>query len=184
VLTVLRQRPAEHVVEAAEAPHPRRLLLHVRPHGLGVAGAPERRFAGEALVEHAAERVHVGPRVHVVAPDLLGGEVVERADDTARVGRGPAELLRDAEVGEVRVIVPVQEDVRGLHVAVHERPAVRGVERAGHLGEDRQGACRAELPLVGQEGAQVPPLHEAHREVEVAVVLPRLVYRDDVRVVE
>ncbi len=51
----------------------------------------------EALVEHAGERVEVGAAVDLLAADLLGGDVVERAERRAgleRPGRRLAEALR------------------------------------------------------------------------------------------
>ena len=46
-----------------------------------LAVAHERRLSGEALVEHAAERVDVGARVDGPALDLLRGGVVEGAEE-------------------------------------------------------------------------------------------------------
>ena len=43
------------------------------------------------------------------------------------------------------------EDVRGLHVAVDEAAPVGGVERAGDLRDERDGALRVEPPLAGDE---------------------------------
>ena len=54
--------------------------------------ALERRLAGQALVQHAAERVDVGARVDRLAADLLGRDVVERA---RRAGRSPVRPALD-----------------------------------------------------------------------------------------
>ena len=94
--------------------------------------------AGEALIEHARQRVLVAAGVDALAGDLLGGEVVERAHEPAGVGRHAAELLAHAEVGQVGVVVVVDQDVGRLDVAVHERGPVRRVERARDLPEQRQ----------------------------------------------
>ncbi len=59
VVAVLGERLAQHRVERGVALQRRRLLLHVRPQRLGLGRAPERRRAGQALVQHAGERVHV-----------------------------------------------------------------------------------------------------------------------------
>ena len=81
----LRHRPRDHAVdrlwEAAPCPaRPGRLLLEVRP-GLRESRATgEDPFAGEALVEHAAERVDVRAAVDRQAFELLGREVGRRAD--------------------------------------------------------------------------------------------------------
>ncbi len=58
-----------------------RFLMHMRPEERDVGRAGEGRLPGQALVEDAAERVEIGLRFHVAAGDLLGGDVLERADD-------------------------------------------------------------------------------------------------------
>ena len=184
VLPVLRERLAKHRVEPPAATKRRRLVLHVRPHRLGLGCAPEWRLAGETLVEHAPERVAVRARVDGFAADLLGRQVVERPDEPAGVRGVSAELLRDPEVGQVRVVAVVEEHVRGLHVAVDERPPVRGVEGVGHLGQDAKRSLRAQLALAVEDASEVVALDEAHRQVELPVVLAGLVDRDHVRMVE
>ena len=58
------------------------------------------------------------------------------------------------------------------------------VESAGYLGEDRERSLGRELALALEDRLQVAPLDVAHRQVELAVPLARLVDRDDVWVVE
>ena len=66
----------------------------------------ERPLSGQALVEHAAERVDVGTAVDIATVDLLGWDVVERPDQAsvprqaARRGQVPGE----AEVAEIRML--------------------------------------------------------------------------------
>jgi hypothetical protein len=145
--------------------------------------------AGERLVEHAAERVDVGAAVDAGALDLLGRDVVDRADPHARL-RQPAlraGVLGEAEVGEVGVIGAVavgDQDVGGLDVAVDEPARVRDVERAADLHEDRRGAAWVEPAGALDERAQVGALDEAHRDEQQAVDLARVVDRHDVRVLE
>src|SRR5262249_465048 len=54
-------------------------------------------------------------------------------------GGGEAEVVAQAvgepEVGDVRLTLGIEEDVRGLHVAVEEAPAVRDVYGAGDRDE-------------------------------------------------
>ena len=151
----------------------------------------ERRRAGQALEEEAAERVHVCASVDALAPDLLGRHVVDRAHPLRllhwRVG------LRDAfgqpEVCEVDVVGTLMarlggdQDVRGLHIAVDEASGVRCVERACDLRHEREGLRRSERsPL--EEDLHVLALDEAHRDEDPPVRLTGLIDRDDVRVVE
>ena len=60
---------------------------------------------------------------------------------------------------------------------------VRRVERARHLLEDRDGPVELELPL-GDQLLEVAAADVAHGDVDDAVLLARVVDRDDARVVE
>ena len=96
---------------------------------------PERRLAGEQFVEDRAQAVNVGGGADLgtVAGGLLGGHVAGRAGDHARGRRLGAghENLGQAEVGHVGLVVAVQEDVRGLQVAMHHALGVQMVDRPG-----------------------------------------------------
>ena len=74
--------------------------------------------------------------------DLLRAHVRERAEQLARrrhrVARGFA--AREPEVGELHAPARVDEDVRGLDVAVQDADLVRGVQRARDVDQDPQVA--------------------------------------------
>ena len=80
----------------------------MRPHDLLVRASLERRTPGEALIEHAPERVLVGGAEHGLLLDLLLVQHVEWecAEDRPRHGQsGPsAHVLRDAEVSQVHML--------------------------------------------------------------------------------
>jgi hypothetical protein len=101
----------------------------------GVGGAPERRRASQALVQEAGERVLVGPAVDLFAFDLLRRDVGGRPERKIRAERGGlvGEAPRQPEVGEVRVVACVEEDVGRLDVAVDEAASMRRVERTSDL---------------------------------------------------
>ncbi len=65
-------------------------------------------------------------------------------------GRGGA---GDAEIGEHGVAVG-EENVVGLHVAMHEPLAVRIVERAADFAHDAQSVGQGEPSILGQPVAQ------------------------------
>ena len=129
-----------------------RLVLQVRPHHADLLVAREGQVAGQALEEHAGQRVLVAATGGLGALDLLGSDVVDGADEGpgGRELDGRGGVLRQAEVGQVAVLGPVgagvarDEDVAGLDVAVDEAADVRGVERAGDLGGDRERALGLE----------------------------------------
>ena len=86
-------------------------------------------------------------------------------------------------VGAVRARARVEQNVRRLHVAVHETARVGCVQRARHLREQSRRVGRIE-PAALQPVSQVAPLDVAHGDEEEVVRGPRLVDRDDVRVVD
>ena len=106
-----------------------------------LALAFERTATGEAGEEDAAERVDVGSCVERSALDLLGRDVVDRADEPPVAGQaaGRGEVPGEAEVADVRMVALRgcgDQDVARLHVAVHEPCRVGRVEGAA---QDRSG---------------------------------------------
>jgi hypothetical protein len=61
---------------------------------------------------------------------------------------------------------------------------VRGVERLRDLREKVDGPLRLQCSLPGDDLREIGAFDEAHGEKEHAVLLARLIDRDDVRVVE
>ena len=171
VLLLLGERAGEDGVEARIGGKRGRRLLHVRPQKLGFRRAVEGRLPLEALVQDAGERVLVRAPVDLFASDLLGGEVVEGADELPRLRRGPPDLLGQPEVGQIGLPRLVQEHVGGLHVAVHETAAMGGIERFGDLAADAQCALGRELALPAQERLQVLALDVARGQVQLSCLL-------------
>jgi hypothetical protein len=164
-----------------------RHLLQVRVDDRDVGASTERRRAGQTFVEHARQRIDVGATVDLLAPDLLGRDVVDRAEELSR-GRGSGRLgLRKAEVGDERVLVrrrPLDQDVGGLHVAVHEPSLVRSIECSRHLLEQVERAKRPERAVAAHERFQIRARDEAHRLPQDSVGLSGAEHRHDARVVE
>ncbi len=77
-----------------------------------------------------------------------------------------------------------EQDVRGLDVAVDDPARVRGVERAGDLGDDVHRAAGVETAGGADERPQVRAVDVAHGDVERALVLARVVDRDHVGVID
>ena len=187
---ILRHRPLDDRVESRrQARHGlgerRRVRIHVRPQRRELVLAPVRGPAGEGLEQDAAERVDVGARSDRHSLDLLRCRVVDRAHPRAGA-RQPADragVLRQAEVGQIYVVLAGQQDVGRLDVAMDQVALVRSVKGTCNLTDEMHRARGRQRSAV--DGlAQVRSLHPAHRDVESAVGLARLVHRDDVRVID
>ena len=101
------------------------VLAHDLGGGLAAVGDP----AGHHVVERGAQAVDVGPDVDVgLAADLLGADVVGRADRHAGLGQAPFLVVGQpgqAQVGELDAAVLGQDHVLGLDVAVDQARAGR-----------------------------------------------------------
>ena len=163
----------------------------MREHHREIRVAPERRLPDQALVEHAAERVHVRPPVDFLSGDLLGCDVVDRAQQMAVVAESGllGDPLREAEVRQVDVVgavgagAHVEEHVGGLHVAMDETARVRRVQGARDLCEDADRVRRVQTAAL-ETLFEVTPLDVAHGDEEDVLGRPGLVDRDDVRMVD
>ena len=195
-LVVLRERPGDHGIETLGQPRgalarPGWVVLQVRPQELDPRGPRKRHLAGQALVEDAAERVHVGLRGDGLAFHLFRCDVLERADEPACVG---AVLLlgaaRQAEVGEVDVArevvagVTVEENVARLDIAMDQPLGVAGVEGHCHPLQDRKRVGRLESPPLIEQRLEIAALDVTHGEVEEPLCLPGFVDRDHLGLLE
>ena len=123
-----------------------------------------------------------------VAPGLLGREVGGGAHHRADLGEvlvgvggdGPG----DAEVGHLHLAGRRDEDVAGLHVAVHDAVAVGEAEGGGDVGADVGGAVGVQRALGAEDLRQGAPVDVLHDDEVGAVGLAPVVDADDVGVVE
>jgi hypothetical protein len=147
-----------------------------------------RRIAREQLEEHRTERVDVARRSDdLIAGRLLGAHVVGRADAQPRLGQArPARRShreRDAEVPHDR-LPRLDQDVRGLDVAVDHAVLVRVFERARHRHREAYRLVHGQLLLAVQAIPERLAFHERHHVEEEAGGLAGVVQRQDVRVLE
>ena len=150
--------PLERLCERAQrVGHLDRLADAGHERGDGGVGR-ERHRAGDRLDEHEAERVDVGPAVDRLALGLLGRGVAGGAEHGAlrlgpgRLGQRPGQ----AEVGDAQAALLAEEQVGGLHVAVHEAAPVGVVERPGGLEADEERLGRAEAAALVEDAAEAP----------------------------
>ena len=94
-------------------------LVHHLEHGI----IGEGHFTGDHLVHHQTERIEIAAVVELRPLHLLGRHVTRRSHQLARVrqsGRRRFQRLRQAEVGDVRVAVLVEQHVLRLQVAMED----------------------------------------------------------------
>ena len=129
------------------------------------AAARERRRSGEALEEHAPERVDVALPRRLPALDQLRREVVRRAEELA-LGGQPRRVraARQPEVRQSRSSLAVEEHVRGLHVPVQDSALVKGIEPAPELRGEVDGLVDAERPEQAQPESERAAGVVRHRE--------------------
>ena len=163
------ERRRDAVAQRGDA---RRVLEHDLEQRRVHLGARERRAPGEAVKEHAPERVDVGAGVDRADPaGLLGCHVERRPHDHA--GRGErilAVVLGDPEVDELGLLDRSvdQHDVRGLDVAVDDAPAVRRPERLGDAPRERD-ALGDRQPVAPEALGEALAFEPLDREVRLSL---------------
>ena len=161
------------------------LALHVLVHDRHVVAAAVGRVAGQHLVHDDAEAVDVGALVDLLAEDLLGRHVFRRADDVARLRELRVAALRgggDAEVHDLEQPRVVDQDVRGLQVAMDDALLVRDAHADADVRAVGDGLLRRHRLLVGDLGAERMRRKVLHRDRVAAADVQEVVDADDVLV--
>ena len=122
---------------------------------------PRTAPARQQGVEDGAQAVDVGRRRDraATAQRLLRGHVGGRPHDRAGLGQLDAllEPLGQAEVGDVRLALLVQQDVRRLEVAVQDAPLVGVLDGLGHLGQQRPRRPAGRPCSASSRSPRLPP---------------------------
>ena len=144
----------------------------------------EGRFTGHELVQRHTQGVNVRTNVRRIAAALLGAHEVRCSQKRTRLRQAFArrEGLGEPEIGNAYASLPVQQQVRRLHVPVDQTGAVRGIQSLGGLTDYAEGIGCGELSLTCDESADTAALHELHDKIRVAVLFPHIIDADDVAV--
>ncbi len=180
-----------------------RLLDHAPQRGRAIGGHGRVRVgnrignghhvvAGEGLapadhlVEDDGEAKEVAGDVQVAAVDLLRRHVAGRAEHLPVHGDiGLEGQARNPEVGDDHPVARQDLDVIGLDIAVDDPAPVGEGEAFQHLLRQVHRVLRLHCPAGINQVPEGLPLQVLHRdEVAAAGILPNLVNRDDVRVLQ
>ncbi|MBL0193521.1 MAG: hypothetical protein IPQ09_04710 [Myxococcales bacterium] len=151
----------------------------------GVVGV-ERAEPREQVVEDGADRVDVSALVDHLGARLLGRHEARRAQDDSRLRQVDVVVLdpTHAEVDHLHPghallagLLPEEEDVLGLHVAVHDALCVGGREPPTDLPSDPHGERDAEPAHLLDERPELFAVEKLRDEVGRA--LARAVHVDD-----
>ncbi len=140
-------------------------LVEDRHEVVGVEGP----LAREQLEEHAAHAEEVAAPVDLGPLHLLGRHVVGGAHDVAGARHGGGGEAGHPEVHDLHRAVLVDEDVRGLDVAVNDALLVRVGQAGQHRGDDRDLALHVEGGLAAHGLLEVLALQELHGDVGRAI---------------
>ena len=187
IVRILRQRLADHLRGARRnsrihGVQERRLRRHDLEHQSRTGIGGERHFATEHLVGDHAQRELVRPSSHPGRHDLLRRHVGRGAEGEPGLGDGLGGDARDSKVGDLDLAVGTDQDVRRLHVAMHDPLAVGIVEGVGHLGNDRNRHLLVLRPTVGKRLFQRTAVDEFQDQVLSVAIVAELINGDDVRV--
>ena len=175
---------------------------------------PERSHASnsgtqrDGLVERHPQGIDIGPRVAGagLAADLLGSHVPQRSHQVSRARR-PRRVARDprqAEIGHPEPPLGVDDQIRGLDVAVDRRPANERAPAPRPLADPSGRRSRARdsgpsaMPAIGRRERRcfaIPPqrpqdlgqrsaLDQRHRIERDSVLEASGEHGDDIRVIQ
>ena len=138
-------------------------------------------LSNQQLVENQAERVDVGALGQRGAGcQLFGRHVAGRADQRAL--RSVLAQDGDAEVGDDRAAMVVDQDVGRLQVAVQHALGVGGGEAGAQLACDLEHTFRGETAHAAQQRRQVLAVHQFHGKEHDAGVFADVEHAADRRV--
>jgi len=136
-----------------------------RQHRIAI-GRLERQPARQRVVADHPQGVDIAPRVDAQPTRLLRAHVVGGSHDFPRPRR-PAAAAHpgDAEIGHQRAARRrVQQDVIGLHVAVHHAPLVRVRQCARHIAHQLRARLGRQRSMLADALPQRLAFHVRHRE--------------------
>ncbi len=151
--------------------------------GLGLKGW----VAGQHLIENRPQAVNVrgGAQPFHLAGSLFWRHVAGRAHNQAGIGQ-PAvrlETLGQAEIGDIRFALGVEQDIGGFQVAVQNAALMGEVDGSSDICQ-QGGGFAGPLFEIRDFGREVAPLDKLHHEIMMAFVLIDIINGNDIAVFE
>ncbi|PQM44355.1 hypothetical protein C1Y40_05487 [Mycobacterium talmoniae] len=141
-----------------------------------------RRRPGQTLAQHAGQRIDIGARGDLVAGEPLGGHVVVGPHRHPGLGQPRVRLgAGDAEIHQVGEVVPGDQDVFRLHIAMGHPGGVRGIQRGGDLTHDGHRPRRAQRSVPLQQRRQIGAVDQPHIQIQQPTDLAVIVDRHHMR---
>ena len=141
-------------------------------------------LVAEQFIEHDAHSPDIAAFVRSLPADLLRRHVAQRSDNHVGLGMRCIHEAGNSEVDHLYVAVLRDHDVGGFDVAVYDSALVGEVERAANRDHVtdllRDSQNRAAL----DDFLETLSLKKLHRDERRVALLPQLVDRYDVRVLE
>ena len=141
----------------------------------------ERLLARKHFEAADAQREDVAPAVELVTHGLLGRHVRRGAEQRPRLRHVGVDELRNAEVGDLDLVVTVDHEVRRLDVPVDDAAAVGIVESRSHLAREGDDTLGLELVSGVEQRRHRLPLDVLHGEIRQAALLADVEEGHDVR---
>ena len=160
----------------------REMLMHDVCTRVAVEGKPP----GERVVARHAQRIQIASGIERLAGGLLRTHVVGVAHHATVGGEGVGlHGAGNAEVHHERPLTPpLQEDVLGRDIAVHQARAVGVSECPCNFAQYARGLARQQGAARPDAFAERHAFHERHHHIDEATELARGVHGYDVRMVE
>ncbi len=156
------------------------------------------RFAGEHLIEHCTQRVHVCPGIdRALTHRLLRAHVRRRSERQTCLSEAfrlwtagvAGDRARDPKVRHLHVAILAEQDVAGFHIAVKDALSMRERESRCRLACNAQRVVDRKRAVATDAIGETSPGEERHREPEVHGTvrgsnLARVVQRTDMRMLK
>ena len=176
----LEENGAQTAVDADRFRQANVVIGDTMKNGIQIA-ALHRALPSQHFKEHQTGRIEIGALADLVAQYVLWRHVGRRTGIDIRIVLGPRRRRGDAEIHHPRIAILVEQDVRGLEVAVDDALCVGMANRIKDWPQQGHRPYRRQGTALLQEFGQVFSGHALEDQIDITIVLAGFINRDDVR---